>query len=133
MEQVQNIAISQLYMMCDCIDNQVNKLRQLIDTLSKSDEDFKKKTSEIEKQIREDNILEMKSHGENAEDIVNWYWNNYHYSALLVTTPNGNHPINYQEWTEGRMKNNKEVQPEFYKDFMYRVIEKGGYIQNLPF
>lgn len=133
MEQQTNITISEMYNFLNSIQSQINKAMSLLDSVVSNSEEFIEETKNAEKSVRDFNILDMKSHGSNTQEIVDWYWDNYHYSAILVTTPTGNHPIDFNEWVEGRQKNNKEVSPEFFKDFMIRVINVGGYIQVIPF
>lgn len=131
--KLKSITISELYSSLKVIQTQLDKLSFVLDKLSSEDEDFKKTALQIESYIRESNVSEMKLHGETSESIVTWYCDNYPCESILVTTPNGDHPIDYTEWSQGRQRLNKEVSHEFYKDFMKRVIEKGGYIQIIPF
>lgn len=129
----QNLTLSEITTALNSIQNQLDRIRFIVTKISNEDSELFEMTKKAEEFVRKLNIDDMNSHGSSSSEIVDWYWENYTYSAILVTTPNGNHPINYDEWTEGRIKNNKEVSPEFYKDFMIRVIDKGGYIQVVPF
>lgn len=130
-----NLTISELNIALQSIQNQINKIKEIIEYITKDEKNeyLLALTKKAEEDVKKLNIEEMNSHGNDVKEIVDWYWNNNHYSSLLVITPNGTHPIDYKEWTEGRLKNNKEATPEFYKDFMIRVIDKGGYIQSIPF
>lgn len=114
------------------IQTQLNKLIDIVNAATET-EDLTERKKKAEETIRAINIAEMKSHGTTPEEIVEWYWNNYHHTAILATTPNGDHPLCFEEWVQGRMKYNKETDAIYYKDYLCRVITKGGYIEVLPF
>jgi len=128
-----NLTIKEILLSLQNIQYQINKIHSLIDVVSSNDPSFLEEAKKAESKIKEMSIDEMKTHGTTPEEIVDWYWNHYTPSELFVTTPNGDHPIDYLEWSEGRKKNNKEILVEYYKDFMIRVIDKGGFIQAIPF
>lgn len=133
MDCEKNLTLNEINFVINGIQSQLDKLRTILNTIALENKDLLEQSKKAEESVKKLNIDEMKIHGSSTEEIVNWYWDNYHHTAIFVTTPNGNHPIDYNEWTEGRIKNNKEATPEFYKDFMIRVIDKGGYIQVIPF
>lgn len=128
-----DLTISEISLALLNIQDQLDKIKVIVDTAARENTDIQTRIKKTEEQIRLYNINEMKKHGDTPEQITDWYWNNYHHTAILVITPNGDHPVCFAEWENGRKKQNKDVELSSYKDFIYRVITKGGYVDTIPF
>lgn len=131
--QTTNYSFSEIILYLDKMQDQINAIRNVLNFAVSQDDSFKEQMQIAEHKLKASLLEEMKTHGTTTTEIVDWYWNNNPYEAIYVTTPNGNHPIDYREWVSGRIKNNKEVSPEYFKDYMIRVLDKGGLLQVIPF